>query len=108
MIKLREICAILGRPHTMEIVANLRCAEKFLKQITEETGVPYTTVQARIADMEAAGMVITWREPRRGDGKAVKKVRLKPFKQELSPTAIQVWLDETEADPGHKGGHRNR
>ena len=94
MNKLRKICAVLGQRYTMEIIVHLRCVEKYLKQISMETGIPYTTVQKRIADMEDAGLVITWRDTSRGDGKAIKKVRLSPFKQELSPTAITIWLEE--------------
>jgi len=95
MTRLREICAVLGQRYTMEIIVHLRCGkEKYLLQISEETEIPYTTVQKRIADMEDAGLITTWRDTSRADGKAIKKVKLREFNHVLTPLHIKNWLEE--------------
>ena len=79
MIKLREVCAVLGQKYTMEIIAYLRCKEAHVKQIAQDTGAPYTTTQKRIVDMERAGLVTTWSDTTQGQGKHIKKVKLTRF-----------------------------
>ena len=95
MTRLREICAVLGQRYTMEIIVHLRCgSEKYLLQIAEETEIPYTTIQKRVADMEDAGLITTWRDTSRSDGKAIKMVKLIEFNHVLTPLLIKKWLEE--------------
>ena len=94
MLSLRKICAVLGQRHSMEIVNYLRCGkDKHMKQISEETGISYTTVQKRIADMERAGIVTTYDDVSRRTGKRVKMVHGKEFKHMLSPLTIKEYLE---------------
>ena len=93
-MNLRKICAVLGQRHTMEIVVTLRCGgNKNMKQIAQDTGIAYTTVQKRVTDMERAGIVTTWFDVDRRTGKNVRIVKVKEFKHMLSPLTIKEYLE---------------
>ncbi len=86
---------VLGMRHTWEIIANIRNGSKYMKQIAQETKIPYTTVQKRVSDMSNAGIVRIFSDVDRQTGKAIKKVRVSRFKINLDPHMIsQVVQDE--------------
>lgn len=87
---------VLGMRHSWEIIANIRKGTKYMKQIANETAIPYTTVQKRIHDMEQAGIVRVFSDVDHTTGKAIKKVRVSRFKINLDPYTIERALsDET-------------
>lgn len=94
--KLREVCAILGQKHSLEIIAYLMYKEPHVKKIAEDTGIPYTTAQKRVVDMERAGLVTTWSDITQGQGKHIKKVKLTRFLYTISPLNIQHYLEDSE------------
>jgi predicted transcriptional regulator len=80
---------VLGMRHSWEIIANIRKGTKYMKQIANETSIPYTTVQKRIYDMEQAGIVRVFRDIDHTTGKAIKKVRVNRFKINIDPYTIE-------------------
>ena len=80
---------VLGMRHSWEIIANIRKETKYMKQIANETAIPYTTVQKRIHDMKEAGIVRVFRDIDQKTGKAIKKVRVSRFKINIDPYTIE-------------------
>jgi DNA-binding HxlR family transcriptional regulator len=80
---------ILGMRHTWEIIANIKNGSKYMKQIANETQIPYTTVQKRINDMEQAGIVRVNSDVDQETGKAIKKVRISRFRINIDPYMIE-------------------
>ena len=80
---------VLGMRHTWEIIANIKNGSKYMKQIANETEIPYTTVQKRINDMEQAGIVRVFSDVDQETGKAIKKVRISRFRINIDPYMIE-------------------
>lgn len=87
---------VLGMRYTWEIIANIRKGTKYMKQIANETEIPYTTVQKRVHDMEQAGIVRVFSDTDYTTGKAIKKVRVSRFKIKIDPyTIVKMVSDES-------------
>ena len=86
---------ILGMRHTWEIIANIKNGSKYMKQIANETQIPYTTVQKRINDMEQAGIVRVNSDVDQETGKAIKKVRISRFRINIDPYMIEKMVTQT-------------
>jgi DNA-binding HxlR family transcriptional regulator len=85
---------ILGQRHTWEIIANIKNGSKYMKQISRETKIPYTTVQKRINDMEDAGIVRVYSDVDKKTGKAIKKVKISRFRINIDPYTIEKLVVE--------------
>jgi DNA-binding HxlR family transcriptional regulator len=85
---------VLGMRHSWEIIAHIRKGTKYMKQISKETSIPYTTVQKRISDMERAGIVRVFRDVDQKTGKAIKKVRVSRFKINIDPYTIERMISD--------------
>ena len=87
---------ILGMRHTWEIIANIKNGSKYMKQIANETEIPYTTVQKRINDMEQAGIVRVFSDVDQETGKAIKKVRISRFRINIDPYTIEKMVSDDQ------------
>jgi len=98
---------ILGMRHTWEIIANIKNGSKYMKQIANETEIPYTTVQKRINDMETtvqkrindmeqAGIVRVFSDVDQETGKAIKKVRISRFRINIDPYTIEKMVTDDQ------------
>ncbi|HHL41265.1 hypothetical protein DRO31_07100 [Candidatus Bathyarchaeota archaeon] len=87
---------ILGMRHTWEIIANIKNGSKYMKQIANETEIPYTTVQKRINDMEQAGIVRVFSDVDQETGKAIKKVRISRFRINIDPYTIEKMVTDDQ------------
>ncbi|MCW4011646.1 MAG: hypothetical protein NWF07_01500 [Candidatus Bathyarchaeota archaeon] len=85
---------VLGMRHTWEIIANIKNGSKYMKQIANETMIPYTTVQKRINDMEQAGIVRVFSDVDQETGKAIKKVRISRFRINIDPYMIEKMVTD--------------
>ena len=85
---------VLGMRHTWEIIANIKNGSKYMKQIANETEIPYTTVQKRINDMEQAGIVRVFSDVDQETGKAIKKVRISRFRINIDPYMIEKMVTD--------------
>jgi predicted transcriptional regulator len=63
--------------------------QKYVSQLSEETGIPYTTIQQRVAELERAGIVEVVPSVDDASKRAIKLVRLLNFRIELTPRVIR-------------------
>ena len=66
----------LSKRHSLELIRLLFEDQKYVSQISEETGIPYTTVQQRVAELERAGIVEVEAGVDEASKRAIKLVRL--------------------------------
>jgi predicted ArsR family transcriptional regulator len=78
----------LTKKYSWEIIADLRSGKKNLTQVSEDNRIPYATVQRRIAELEAAGLVSVRDELDDKSGRPVKEVRVEEVKIEIDPDKI--------------------
>ena len=90
MEKVREQLKILSKRHSMEIVSILLDSPRYITQISEEIGIPYTTTQQRVAELEWAGLVDVEPDVDEASKRPVRRVKLVNFRIELSPRSIQT------------------
>jgi len=93
LTKLREVCAVLGKRYTMEIVVFLRKGNNSMKGISRGTDIPYSMVQDRIKEMTRLGLVTIKRSKTKDLGKYMKEVRVCEFKLVLTPPLIKQYLE---------------
>lgn len=81
--KLRRQLRVLGQRGSFDILYSIRVKPKYMKQISKEIGLPYTTVQKRIQDMLDADLLQKTRDV--GIlGKSIVRVKPTPFCIKLS------------------------
>jgi len=90
--KIREQLKILSKRHSLQIVSMLLEGPRYITQISEELGVPYTTTQQRVAELEWADLVEVESSIDEASKRGVRLVRLVNFRIELSPRSIQAML----------------
>jgi len=91
---LREVCKALGQAHSIEIIAYLRDhKDAYVKEMAKELGVPYTTAQKRIIDLERAGLVESRRGISKANYKAVKRAKVTNFKHLLTPLSLKEYIE---------------
>ena len=89
MENIRMQLKVLSKRHSLELIRLLFEDQKYVSQISEETGIPYTTVQQRVAELERAGIVEVEARVDEASKRAIKLVRLVNFRIELTPRVIQ-------------------
>ena len=93
--------SILGMSRTWEIIDCLRNKPMIMKDIATKTGIPYTTVQKRIADLKDAKLV-------KSNGSTSsrytygKKIKLIPFRIKLDASIISETMNTEDLYP-HAG-----
>lgn len=90
MEKVRERLKILSKRHSLEIVSKLLDGPRYITQISDELGIPYTTAQQRVAELEWANLVEVEAGIDEVSKRAIRLVRLVNFRIELSPRTIQT------------------
>ena len=89
MEKIRDQLKALSKRHSLELICLLFEKKKYISQLSEETGIPYTTVQQRVAELERAGVVEIEADVDEASKRAIKRVRLLNFRIELTPRVIK-------------------
>jgi DNA-binding MarR family transcriptional regulator len=77
----------------MELIRALLDSPKYISQLSEELGIPYTTAQQRVAELERAALVEIEASVDEASKRAVKRVRLRSFRIDLSPRNIKALVD---------------
>lgn len=99
MERLRVQLGVLSKRHSMEIIGALLGRPRYISQIAAEIGIPYTTAQQRVAELERAGLIEVAHVVDEASKRAVKEARLVNFRIELSPRIIrQLVAGRGEAD----------
>ena len=89
MENLRKQLKVLSKRHSLELISRLFERPRYVSQLSEETGIPYTTVQQRVAELERAGIVEINPGVDESSKRAIKQVRLLNFRIELTPRVIR-------------------
>ncbi|RJS88426.1 ArsR family transcriptional regulator [Candidatus Bathyarchaeota archaeon] len=93
----------LSKKHSLEIVATLfKGGKKYASQLSKELGLPYTTVQQRINELEAAGLVRCTSTLHPLSRRPIREVEALNFQILLSPRSIQQLVEGGSV----KGGFR--
>lgn len=92
MDKLRDQLKVLSKRHSLEMISILLDGPRYISQISGELGIPYTTVQQRVAELERAGFIEVAPSIDEASKRAIKEVRLINFRIELSPRVIHALL----------------
>jgi DNA-binding Lrp family transcriptional regulator len=93
MERLKDQLKILSKRHTMELIKALLDGPQYISQLSEELGMPYTTAQQRVAELERAALVEIEASVDEASKRAVKRVRLRSFRIDLSPRNIKALVD---------------
>ena len=86
---IRDQLKVLSKRHSLELICLLFEKQKYISQLSGETGIPYTTVQQRVVELERAGIVEVEAGVDEASKRAIKRVRLLNFRIELTPRVIQ-------------------
>lgn len=89
MESLRYQLKVLSKRHSMEIIEALIDGPRYISQIAAEMGIPYTTAQQRVTELERAGLIKVVDEVDEASKRAIREARLVNFRIELSPRIIQ-------------------
>ena len=87
--RIRGQLRVLSKRHAMEIIGALLDGPRYISRLAAEMGVPYTTVQQRVAELERAGLVSVNDGVDETSKRAVREVRLVNFRIEVSPRIIR-------------------
>ena len=99
MERIRDQLRVLSKRHSMEIIGALLEGARYISQIAVEMGIPYTTAQQRVAELERAGLIEIVDRVDEASKRAVREARLVNFRIELSPRIIrQLVTGEDEAE----------
>ncbi len=91
---IQEKLRVLGKKHTWMILTHIQKGSKYITQISEETRIPYTTVQHRVRELERAGLVRVVSQVDRETGRAIKLVRVSNFRISLTPIDIAKMVEK--------------
>ena len=89
MERIRDQLRVLSKRHSMEIIGALLEGARYISQIAAEMGIPYTTAQQRVAELERAGLIEVVNKVDETSKRAVRETRLVNFRIELSPRIIR-------------------
>jgi DNA-binding Lrp family transcriptional regulator len=62
---------------------------RYIAQLSIDLGIPYTTAQQRVAELEREGLLKVVPEVDEASKRAIKRVRLANFRVELTPRTIR-------------------
>jgi len=86
---LRHQLKVLSKRHSMEIIGALLNGPRYISQIAAEIGIPYTTAQQRVTELERTGLIEIVDGVDDASKRAIREARLVNFRIELSPRIIQ-------------------
>lgn len=79
----------LSKRHSLEMISILLDGPKHISQISDELGIPYTTAQQRVAELERVGLLNVIPDVDEASMRAIKRVHLVNFRVELTPRTIR-------------------
>ncbi len=79
----------LSKRHSLEMISVLLDGPKHISQLSNDLGIPYTTTQQRVSELERAGLLNVVPDVDEASKRAIKRVRLSNFRVELTPRTIR-------------------
>jgi len=99
MESLKAKLKALSKSHSFELIGQLLDEPRYISQLSEALGIPYTTAQQRVAELERAGLVTVSRDIEKDSKRAIKLVEYADFLVEISPYKIRAMLAASESTP---------
>lgn len=93
----RQRLRVLGKRHTMEILAHISESPKYITQIAEETRIPYTTVQHRVNELERSNLIKVINGTDEKTGKAVKLITVSHFNLQLDEDKVKQMVERARS-----------
>ena len=78
----------LSKRHSLEMISILLDGPKHISQLSNDLGIPYTTAQQRVAELEREGLLNVIPDIDEASKRAIKRVHLANFGVELTPRTI--------------------
>lgn len=88
----------LSKRYSLEIISGLLDGPQYISKLSESLGIPYTTTQQRVAELERAGLVRIEPDIDDASKRAIKLVSLLNFRLELSPRRIYTMVTGEEKE----------
>jgi len=79
----------LSKRHSLEMISTLLDGPKHISQLSNDLGIPYTTAQQRVAELEREGLLNVIPGVDDASKRAIKRVHLANFRVELTPRTIR-------------------
>jgi predicted transcriptional regulator len=101
----RRKLKVLSKKNSMEILSALfKGGKKYISQLGNELSIPYTTIQQRVNELEAVGLVKCSETLHFVSRRPIKEVELINFQIIISPRTIPQMLTGGQGDEGFKIG----
>jgi len=92
---LREVFKALSKRYALEILSCIVDGDKNITEISDETGIPYTSVQQTVSILERAGLVRTVYDRDPSSKRPVRRVFINNFMIIVTPETIRKAVVES-------------
>ena len=86
---LREVFRVLSKRYALEILSCIVDRDKNITEISDETGIPYTSVQQTVSMLERVGLVRTVYDRDPSSKRPVRRVFINNFMIIVTPETIR-------------------
>ena len=97
---LREVFKALSKRYALEILSCIVDRDKNITEISDETGIPYTSVQQTVSMLERVGLVRTVYDRDPSSKRPVRRVFINNFMIIVTPETIRKAVVESLYVPG--------
>lgn len=97
---LREVFRALSKRYALEILSCIVDRDKNITEISDETGIPYTSVQQTVSMLERVGLVRTVYDRDPSSKRPVRRVFINNFMIIVTPETIRKAVVESLCVPG--------
>ncbi len=98
MVDIRGQLKALSKRHSLEMISILLDGPKHIAQLSNELGIPYTTAQQRVAELERVGLLNVIPDVDEASKRAIKRVHFANFRVELTPRTIRGIVSREQAN----------
>jgi len=92
---LRDVFRALSKRYALEILSCLAGGDKNITEISNETGIPYTSVQQTVSTLERAGLVRTVYDRDPSSKRPIRRVFVNNFMIIITPETIRKAVMES-------------
>ena len=100
---IRRKLRALSKKYSLEIIASLfKGSKKYVSQLAEELGAPYTTILQRVAELERAGLINCSETLHPLSRRPIKEAEIVNFQILLNPLSVQQIVAKEWGGAGFK------